>query len=206
MKYNRNFAKLENGIPKWCPIPLTVVTHHHEEWDVDIIDQETGEPTGEKEHKERDWDTTEIKRHPTSSDCLQMGYLPVIDKPPTEPVPEGYHYEPGDYGKSQDGETIVRNYNTVQDPHATLADYDSAMERHLRSEREARGYTTREPDVYLSSSNERWSQDAKDWVSHRDSVMEYALNLMNSVLDGSVEPPTVEEFIDGLPKITWTIG
>ena len=56
MKLNRNFAKLKpDGTLEFCPIPLTVVTHHHEEWDEPVLDPETGEPTGETEHKTRDW-------------------------------------------------------------------------------------------------------------------------------------------------------
>jgi len=41
-------------------------------------------------------------------------------------------------------------YETVT-PSPTIEDYDAAMEEHLREERYDRGYTTREPDVYLNS-------------------------------------------------------
>ena len=36
-----------------------------------------------------------------------------------------------------------------------------------------------------------------------DAVMTYALDLMNAV-SGGAEPPTVEEFREGLPKMVWT--
>lgn len=65
-----------------------------------------------------------------------------------------------------------------------LADFDNAMESFLRQEREERGYTTREPDCYLTSQVARWAQDARDWVAHRDAVMEYALELINAVSAG----------------------
>ena len=58
--------------------------------------------------------------------------------------------------------------------------------------------------VYLSSSVARWAQDARDWVSHRDEVMEYALTLINEVERGQRDIPTMEEFCAGLPKIAWT--
>ena len=40
-KENRNFAKLDpdTGTPIFCPIPLIVVTHHHEEWDAPVLDR-----------------------------------------------------------------------------------------------------------------------------------------------------------------------
>lgn len=73
MHYNRNFAKLKpDGTLEFCPIPLTVVTHHHEEWDETVLDPETGEPTGETEHKSRDWDTSERKLKPSAAECRQM--------------------------------------------------------------------------------------------------------------------------------------
>ena len=78
------------------------------------------------------------------------------------------------------------------------------MEAHLLAERTARGYTTREPDNYLESSNVRWAQDARDWVAHRDAVMSYALDVMNAV-SGGAEPPTLEAFMAGLPKVEWTL-
>ena len=89
-------------------------------------------------------------------------------------------------------------------PPPTLADFDAAMEEHLRTEREARGYTTREPDAYINSSVPRWAQDARDWVAHRDGVMAYALALINAVESGQRQPPTMAEFKAGLPTITWT--
>ena len=86
-----------------------------------------------------------------------------------------------------------------------LEDFDAAMEAHLVAEREARGYTTREPDAYLASSNPRWKKDAEDWVAHRDAVMEYAQDIMNAVQRGEREVPTMDEFKAGLPVITWSV-
>lgn len=124
-----------------------------------------------------------------------------IEKP-TTPPPTGYHYSPQGY--TQTDTEIHRIWTTVQDPAPTLADFDKAMEEHLLQERSERGYTTREPDAYLSSSNPRWHQDAQDWVAHRDAVMEYALELINAVESGQREPPTMDEFLAGLPVIVWS--
>lgn len=210
MNYNRNFGKLKSETEiEYGPIPLTVVTHHREEEDVPVYDPETGEPvidheTGEQkaEHIVREWDTSEVKIRPTEKDYRQMGYLPVVDKPPSEIPAEGYHWEPKDWEIAND--TVCRFYVAAKDPLPTVADFDFAMEEHLRTEREARGYTTREPDAYLESSNARWRQDAHDWVSHRDAVMSYALDLINAVESGERQPPTMAEFKAGLPAIVWT--
>ena len=99
---------------------------------------------------------------------------------------------------------VVADYTYIDIPPPTLEDYDAAMEQFLREEREARGYTTREPDSYLTSEVPRWAQDARDWVSHRDAVMEYALELINAVERGERPPPTMEEFLANMPQIQWT--
>lgn len=103
----------------------------------------------------------------------------------------------------QDGEwRRVWQYKPVPAP--GVAEYDEAMESHLLQERAERGYTTREPDAYLASANPRWAQDARDWVAHRDAVMEYALEMINAVQSGQRQPPTLDEFASGLPGIVWT--
>lgn len=211
MKTNRNFGKLKSETEiEYGPIPLTVITHHKVEEDVPVYDPETGEPvidpeTGEQkmEHIVREWDTSEVKIRPTEKDYRQMGFKSVSEAAPSEPAPEGYHYEARGY--AEDENRIWRVYEAVANPLPTVADFDFAMEEHLRKEREARGYTTREPDAYLESSNARWRQDAHDWVAHRDAVMSYALDLINAVDSGEREPPTMAEFKAGLPTIVWPV-
>jgi len=82
-KYDRNFCKPdENGKPLYCPLPLAVVIHHHEEG----TDPETGE------HWERDWDEKRTEVFPTDADKALMGYLPLEDSVMPTP-PEGKHWE-----------------------------------------------------------------------------------------------------------------
>lgn len=127
----------------------------------------------------------------------------IVPSMPAEPAPPGKRWAPG-IGYDETETQLRARWILVDDPLPTVDDFDAAMEAHLHEERCARGYTTREPDAYLSSSNPRWAQDAQDWVTHRDAVMEYALALINAVQSGQREPPTVEEFVAGLPTITWT--
>ena len=122
------------------------------------------------------------------------------DTPPTPP--EGKLIEP-DGWEVRDG-AWHRKWRFVDAPLPTLDEYDAAMEDHLLQERSARGYTTREPDAYLSSANPRWAQDAHDWVAHRDAVMAYALTLINGVQSGTIAQPALVEFRANLPQITWS--
>lgn len=140
--------------------------------------------------------------NPTDAQYEQAGYKRVVAERPSQPAPNGYHYEA--HGWAELGGVIQRVYAAIQDPAPTISDFDAAMEEHLYEERAARGYTTREPDAYLNSSVPRWAQDARDWVAHRDAVMGYALALINQVEDGERDSPTMAEFKAGLPKIHWT--
>lgn len=91
-------------------------------------------------------------------------------------------------------------------PPPSLQDYDLTMEKHLESERVARGYTTREPSDYLNSTVARWAQDAQDWIAHRDAVMLYALDIENRYIESQGQTiVSLNEFKENLPKIHWTI-
>jgi len=83
IKYNREYAKPDaNGYPLYAPIPLVLHIPHHDEWDEDVIDPETGEPTGETEHKERDWIENKYVQRPEAADWAQAGYLKLYDTDP----------------------------------------------------------------------------------------------------------------------------
>ena len=142
--------------------------------------------------------------HPSAAMCAKIGAYPLADPMPPAPTPpegkvavfDGYEIHYGHW---------VQKWRYDDIPAPTVADFDAAMEEHLRAEREARGYTTREPDVYLNSEVPRWASDARDWVKHRDDTMLYALEIMNAVEAGTRPPPTLDEFRAGLPQITWTV-
>lgn len=140
--------------------------------------------------------------HPSPEQAAALGAYPRNDDdvPPTPPegkvaVEDGWEVRDGKW---------VRTWRYEDAPPPTLAEYDAAMEDHLVQERVARGYTTREPDAYLTSANPRWAQDARDWVAHRDAVMAYALELINDVQARTITQPTLAEFCASLPRITWS--
>lgn len=83
IKYNHDYAKPdENGYPLYAPIPLVLHIPHHEEWDEDVLDPETGEPTGETIHRESDWTEDKYVQQPEASDWAQAGYLKLYDTDP----------------------------------------------------------------------------------------------------------------------------
>jgi hypothetical protein len=48
------------------------------------------------------------------------GYLPVVETSPTDPAPEGYHYErTGKYALSPDGQSVIAQYTAVPNPPPT---------------------------------------------------------------------------------------
>lgn len=51
---------------------------------------------------------------PNAAAYLAAGWLPVVDSRPTEPAPEGKHWEA--QGWAEDGGSIVRQYALVDDP------------------------------------------------------------------------------------------
>lgn len=139
---------------------------------------------------------------PTEAEYNAAGWYRNNVEPPSPP--DGKMVGDVTYRYDAEENAVVADYAYIDEPPPSIDDYDMAMEEHLRAEREARGYTTREPDSYLTSEVPRWAQDAKDWVAHRDAVMEYALGLINAVQSGEREPPTMEEFLANMPQIQWT--
>lgn len=156
---------------------------------------------------------TKTLLHPAKEDYASASppYFPVVEgeKPGLQPGHEIVldHYDECTIS----GETVIVPSFTVieSDPGAdpsiqhALKQYDNAMEQYLKSVREDRGYTFREPSDYALSQNERWHQDALDWIAFRDNVMEYAFNVMNSYqLSGTIV--SLEDFMSGMPTIQWT--
>lgn len=86
----------------------------------------------------------------------------------------------------------------------SFLDFDKEMENYLLEIRTQRGYTTREPTDYINSTNERWKQDAIDWIQFRDAVISYTQNIIN---DNTIYTNILlDEFKANLPVITWTFN
>lgn len=55
---------------------------------------------------------------------------------------------------------------------------------------------------YVSSNNPQWAAEAQAFVSWRDAVFVYAINIQTEVMQGA-PIPTFDEFVSGLPTIVW---
>ena len=138
--------------------------------------------------------------NPTAEDYAAIGaypreetsVMPAVDDE-HRAVPDGYDLKGGKWVRKWRIEPITYS----------VEDYDAAMEDYLREVRYERGYTTREPDDYLGSSNPRWAQDAKDWVAFRDAVMTYALDIINTYTKTG-NAPSLAAFKAGFPKMVWS--
>ena len=135
---------------------------------------------------------------PTAEQYLAAGWKRIVDI--RSPPSEGYTVVAD--GWDEQATEIIRIYRYDPIP-LTVADYDAAMEEHIRKAREERGYTTREPSEYLSSSVPRWAQDAADFVRFRDAVMLAGLKVINEYAATGVAP-LLAEFCEMLPKCEWT--
>lgn len=110
------------------------------------------------------------------------------------------------WADAQGKEMKVENGQFIySDPLPTVDDYDKAMEDHLKEQRIKRGYTIRQPSDYKDDPYERFAQDAIDWINHRSEVMIYGLQIQNDYKEGK-EVPSLEEFKEKLPKISWTFN
>lgn len=142
--------------------------------------------------------------HKIDGEWVHVYLLEELPKPPTD---EGAaDADVGDGGSESEDASSDELPDEAGDglPQAlTRDDYDSAMEDYIRSVRCARGYTTREPSAYANSSNPRFAQDARDWQTFMDDVMEYALEVINQVEETN-EVPTIEEFLADMPTVVWT--
>ena len=125
--------------------------------------------------------------------------VPVPEEPYIKVTPAEWQSVPGRKvtRKVVDGKLVVTDL-------VSIADYDQVMEQHIHDACVARGYTTREPDAYLNSRNERWAQDAEGFIDFRDKVMEYGLMVQNEFVKTG-KAPSLEVFKAGLPQIEWTI-
>jgi hypothetical protein len=56
---------------------------------------------------------------------------------------------------------------------------------------------------FSSSSNLTWTVQADPFVAWRDAVWNYAYTIFAQVEAGTIPIPTLEEFMAGLPQISW---
>jgi hypothetical protein len=88
---------------------------------------------------------------------------------------------------------------------ARLSAYKSAFDSRLDEVAQQRQYDNRLTiAAYVSSSNPQWSAEAQAFIVWRDACLEYLFEQLSAVEAGTIDAPTVVEFIAGMPVIDWS--
>lgn len=89
--------------------------------------------------------------------------------------------------------------------HALSIDCASRMESVINNTARERQYDNGVSCAgYANSTNEIWKAEADAFIAWRDKVWEYAFNKMQEYLSNEKPLPTLEAFIEALPKIEWS--
>ena len=106
--------------------------------------------------------------------------------------------------KKGNGYIIVENPERIIEPEEIIQIYEDAVQSHLDSTAQSRGYDNTYTCLsYLSSTDAKWNREAKAFNYWRDSVWLKCHEILNAFKSGEIEQPTVEELIASLPVIDW---
>ena len=56
---------------------------------------------------------------------------------------------------------------------------------------------------YVTSTNAQWAAEAQAFVAWRDNCFEYGYDYLDKVQSGEIPNPSIENFLTGLPTLTW---
>jgi len=86
----------------------------------------------------------------------------------------------------------------------SLNDYAGAVQAHVDAAAKAREFNDGvTAATYLTSSIPRWKADAEAFVAWRDQVWAYSYSELDKVRNGQRPQPTIENFINELPAVSW---
>ena len=89
-------------------------------------------------------------------------------------------------------------------PAPTQQDYADAIESHMETVAQSRGYQDADRLAsYTTSGNATWSAEAVTFSAWRDAVWAYSFEQMAAVQSGVRQAPTVDGLIAELPAIDW---
>lgn len=78
------------------------------------------------------------------------------------------------------------------------------VQRYMDTTAQTRGYDSIHTACsYVNSTDEVFAREGKACLEWRDQVWRACYNILDEVLAGSREIPTLEELIDELPKLNW---
>ena len=89
-------------------------------------------------------------------------------------------------------------------PEQIIRGYEDAVQAHLDQTAQSRDYDNTYTCLsYLSSTDEIWRRESNAFNAWRDQVWRKCHEILNAVMAGEIEPPTVAELIAQLPVIDW---
>jgi hypothetical protein len=82
--------------------------------------------------------------------------------------------------------------------------YENAVQAFLDATAKSRGYDNTYTCLsYRDSTNEVWKREANAFNVWRDSVWTKCHEILNAVMSGQIEQPSVNEVIAQMPEIDW---
>lgn len=112
-----------------------------------------------------------------------------------------------DVEQSYNGQWYLNGYAPAKPqptPEKIVKDYEDAIQVHLDATARSRGYDNTYTCLsYLSSTDEKWRNEANTFNKWRDAVWTQAHKILNDFIAGAIEQPTIEDVIAQLPKIEW---
>lgn len=89
-------------------------------------------------------------------------------------------------------------------PEEIIKGYENAVQAHLDATAQSRDYDNTYTCLsYLSSTDEIWRRESNAFNAWRDQVWRKCHEILNAVMAGKIEPPTVVELLAQLPVIDW---
>lgn len=85
-----------------------------------------------------------------------------------------------------------------------LAAYKAAFDAHLDAVAQQRQYDNRlTVPAYFGSTNPQWAAEAIAYIAWRDAALAYLFEKLAAVEAGTIEAPTIADFIAGIQEIEW---
>ena len=109
-------------------------------------------------------------------------------------------------GDREATEEEIKNHLSEPEPtqEEIIEMYEIAVQRHLDSTAQSRGYDNTYTCLsYLSSTDPIWNRESNAFNAWRDKVWRKCHEILNAVMSGTIQQPTVDDLISQLPVIDW---
>lgn len=156
-----------------------------------------------------------VKFYPASKNSTTV-FIALNPREETEMMEDGTEvtYWVADTNEFILSNTVIDKEDIIQNPEKWFeyignADYlqksvTDAIQAHMDAVAQTRGYDgILSLASYASSDNERFGPEGKAGLAWRDAVWAYGYALLDDVLSGKREIPTIEEIIEELPEMVW---